>query len=77
MQEFRGGRDMTRALGVVMGIESGSVSFNRSTVQNEAQAPNSGSKNSGYGKFDRLAVLDEFTELKWISIDPSVQMYPP
>lgn len=70
------GRDVTRALDVAMRIESGSVHVNGSTVQNEAQAPYGGTKNSGYGKFDGRAVIDEFTELKWITIEPSVQHYP-
>jgi salicylaldehyde dehydrogenase len=70
------GRDVTRALGVAMRIDSGSVHVNGSTVQNEAQAPYGGTKNSGYGKFDGRAVIDEFTELKWITIEPSVQNYP-
>jgi acyl-CoA reductase-like NAD-dependent aldehyde dehydrogenase len=70
------GRDVTRALDVAMRIESGSVHVNGSTVQNEAQAPYGGTKNSGYGKFDGRAVIDEFTELKWITIEPSIQQYP-
>lgn len=70
------GRDVTRALDVAMRIESGSVHINGSTVQNEAQAPYGGTKNSGYGKFDGRAVIDEFTELKWITVEPSVQFYP-
>ena len=70
------GRDVTRALDVAMRIESGSVHVNGSTVQNEAQAPYGGTKNSGYGKFDGRAVIDEFTELKWVTIEPSVQQYP-
>jgi salicylaldehyde dehydrogenase len=70
------GRDVTRALGVAMRMECGSVHINGSTVQNEAQAPYGGTKDSGYGKFDGRAVIDEFTELKWITIEPSVQDYP-
>ncbi|CAM3733270.1 aldehyde dehydrogenase [Polaromonas hydrogenivorans] len=70
------GRDVTRALGVAMRMEYGSVHINGSTVQNEAQAPYGGTKNSGYGKFDGRAVIDEFTELKWITVEPSVQTYP-
>lgn len=70
------GRDVTRALGVAMRMECGSVHINGSTVQNEAQAPYGGTKDSGYGKFDGRAVIDEFTELKWITVEPSVQTYP-
>jgi acyl-CoA reductase-like NAD-dependent aldehyde dehydrogenase len=33
-------------------------------------------KNSGYGRFDGRAVIDEFTELKWVTIEPSDQGYP-
>jgi len=70
------GRDVTRAIGVAMELEYGSVHINGSTVQNEAQAPYGGTKDSGYGRFDGHAVIDEFTELKWMTIEPSTQQYP-
>lgn len=70
------GRDVTRALSVALQIEAGCVHVNGSTVQNEAQAPYGGTKDSGYGRFDGRAVIDEFTELKWITLEPSVQQYP-
>ena len=70
------GRDVTRALAVALQIDCGSVHVNGSTVQNEAQAPYGGMKDSGYGRFDGRAVIDEFTELKWITLEPSVQQYP-
>jgi salicylaldehyde dehydrogenase len=70
------GRDVTRALSVAMRIEAGSCHINGSTVQNEAQAPYGGTKASGYGRFDGRAVIDEFTELKWITIEPTPQSYP-
>jgi hypothetical protein len=46
------------------------------TVQNKSQAPYGGMKNSGYGRFDGRAVIDEFTELKWVTIEPPDQPYP-
>lgn len=70
------GRDVTRALGVALKISAGSCHVNGSTVQNEAQAPYGGTKDSGYGRFDGRAVIDEFTELKWITIEPAGQPYP-
>lgn len=70
------GRDVNRALAVAMEIECGSVHVNGATVQNEAQAPYGGMKDSGYGRFDGRAVIDEFTELKWLTIEPKVQHYP-
>jgi salicylaldehyde dehydrogenase len=70
------GRDVNRALRVGMAIEYGSVHINGSTVQNEAQAPYGGTKATGYGRFDGRAVIDEFTELKWLTIEPFEQQYP-
>ena len=70
------GRDVQRALAVALRIDAGSVHVNGATVQNEAQAPYGGTKHSGYGKFDGRAVIDEFTDLKWITLEPEVQQYP-
>ncbi len=70
------GRDISRALEVAGRIQTGSVHINGSTVQNEAQAPYGGTKSSGFGRFDGRAVIDEFTELKWLTIEPSGQGYP-
>jgi acyl-CoA reductase-like NAD-dependent aldehyde dehydrogenase len=70
------GRDSHRALEVAMQIDAGHVHVNGATVQNEAQAPYGGMKNSGYGRFDGRAVINEFTELKWITVEPSDQQYP-
>jgi len=70
------GRDSTRALGVAKRIDAGHVHVNGSTVQNEAQAPYGGMKASGYGRFDGRAVINEFTELKWITVEPADQQYP-
>lgn len=70
------GRDVSRALHVAMNIDAGSCHINGATVQNEAQAPYGGTKDSGYGRFDGRAVIDEFTELKWITVEPAGQPYP-
>jgi acyl-CoA reductase-like NAD-dependent aldehyde dehydrogenase len=70
------GKDTSRAFGVALRIQAGHVHVNGATVQNEAQAPYGGTKNSGYGRFDGRAVINEFTELKWVTIEPSNQQYP-
>jgi acyl-CoA reductase-like NAD-dependent aldehyde dehydrogenase len=70
------GADVTRALAVARRIDAGHVHVNGATVQNEPQAPYGGMKSSGYGRFDGRAVIDEFTELKWVTIEPSDQPYP-
>lgn len=70
------GRDVNRALAVALRIESGSCHVNGATVQDEAQIPFGGTKASGYGRFGGRAVIDEFTELRWITIETSPQHYP-
>lgn len=70
------GGDVKRAMDIALRIEAGHVHVNGATVQNDANAPFGGVKASGYGKFDGEAVIDEFTELKWMTIEPADQKYP-
>jgi acyl-CoA reductase-like NAD-dependent aldehyde dehydrogenase len=70
------GGDSGRAFQVALQIDAGHVHVNGATVANDAQAPYGGMKASGYGRFDGRAVINEFTELKWITIEPSDQQYP-
>jgi acyl-CoA reductase-like NAD-dependent aldehyde dehydrogenase len=70
------GHDTHRAYQVALRIEAGHVHVNGATVQNDAQAPYGGMKNSGYGRFDGRAVINEFTDLRWLTIEPSDQQYP-
>jgi acyl-CoA reductase-like NAD-dependent aldehyde dehydrogenase len=69
-------RDVSRALDLASRLDAGCVHINGATVQNEPQAPYGGMKNSGYGRFDGSAVIDEFTEVKWVTVEPSDQPYP-
>lgn len=69
--------DVTRALDLASRLDSGCVHINGATVQNEPQAPYGGMKQSGYGRFDGGdAVIEEFTEVKWVTVEPSGQPYP-
>ena len=70
------GRDINRALAVALRIQSGSCHINGSTVQDEAQIPFGGTKASGYGRFGGRAVIGEFTELRWITVEATPQHYP-
>ncbi|PTQ65075.1 aldehyde dehydrogenase [Celeribacter persicus] len=71
------GADINKAMSVAMRIETGSVHINGATVSNEAQAPYGGVKASGWGRFDGgRAVIDEFTEVKWLTIEQPSQQYP-
>lgn len=70
------GTDSFRTLQAAMAIEAGHVHINGATVQNDANAPYGGMKNSGYGRFDGRTVIREFTEEKWITIEDPKQQYP-
>lgn len=70
------GTDTSRTINAALQIESGHVHINGATVQNDANAPFGGVKNSGYGHFDGKAVINEFTELKWVTIESAEQQYP-
>lgn len=69
------GEDIQRALSVAKRIESGICHINGPTVADEAQIPFGGMKASGYGRFGGKAVINEFTELRWITIE-GPQHYP-
>jgi benzaldehyde dehydrogenase (NAD) len=71
------GRDVPRAFDVARRIESGICHVNGATVHDEAQMPFGGVKASGFGRFGGRAALDEFTELRWITVGgPQGRHYP-
>jgi acyl-CoA reductase-like NAD-dependent aldehyde dehydrogenase len=70
------GRDIARALTVAERIESGICHINGATVHDEAQMPFGGTKASGYGRFGGKAAIDQFTELRWITIETQPKQYP-
>ena len=69
-------KDIARALKVARRIESGICHINGPTVHDEAQMPFGGTKASGYGRFGGKAAIDEFTELRWITIQTEPMHYP-
>jgi len=56
-------------------IQSGICHINGPTVADKAQMPFGGMKASGYGRFGGKAVINEFTYLRWITIE-GPQHYP-
>ncbi len=68
--------DMAKGLAVAERIESGIVHINDQTVHDEPQVPFGGVKNSGWGRFGGKAALEEFTELRWISMQLEPRQYP-
>jgi len=69
-------RNIQRGLAVAARIQSGICHVNGPTVADEAQAPFGGVKGSGYGRFGGRAVLDQFTTLRWITVEDPGQHYP-
>ncbi|WP_010141857.1 aldehyde dehydrogenase [Oceanicola sp. S124] len=70
------GRDQARALSVARRIESGICHVNGPTVHDEAQMPFGGVKDSGYGRFGGTQGINEFTELRWITMQDGPLHYP-
>jgi acyl-CoA reductase-like NAD-dependent aldehyde dehydrogenase len=70
------GRDVNRALAVARQIDSGICHVNSATVQDEPQMPFGGVKGSGYGRFGGKAGIDEFTELRWLTVQTTPAHHP-
>ena len=64
------------ATAVARRIESGICHINGATVDDQPQMPFGGMKSSGYGRFGGIAAIDEFTELRWITISGEPRDYP-
>jgi acyl-CoA reductase-like NAD-dependent aldehyde dehydrogenase len=69
-------RDISRAMEVAKRIQSGICHINSSTVADEAQMPFGGVKGSGYGRFGGKAAIEEFTDLRWVTIQNTPRHYP-
>ncbi|MGM1060738.1 aldehyde dehydrogenase family protein [Saccharothrix sp. Mg75] len=70
------GRDAAAALDVARRIRSGICHVNGATVHDEPQMPFGGVGASGWGRFGSRAALEEFTELRWITVQSGERHYP-
>ncbi|MCV0395774.1 MAG: aldehyde dehydrogenase [Rhizobiaceae bacterium] len=70
------GRDAARALDVARRLETGICHVNGATIHDEPAMPFGGVKASGWGRFGGRAGLEEFTELRWISVQSGPGDYP-
>ena len=68
--------DAARGLRVARQIRSGMCHINGPTVHDEAQMPFGGVCASGYGRFGGAAGIDQFTELRWITIETVAGQFP-
>jgi acyl-CoA reductase-like NAD-dependent aldehyde dehydrogenase len=68
--------DPDRGFALAQQLESGIVHVNDQTVADEPQMPFGGVKDSGYGRFGGQAVIDEFTDLRWITVQSGTHPFP-
>jgi benzaldehyde dehydrogenase (NAD) len=68
--------DIPRAWKFAARVESGICHINSSTVHDEPQMPFGGVKLSGYGRFGGNAAIDEFTIVRWITLQTAPRHYP-
>jgi len=68
--------DFNQALMMAQKLETGMVHIGDQTVNDEPQVPFGGVKGSGYGRMGGKAALDEFTELRWISVQQTKRTFP-
>jgi acyl-CoA reductase-like NAD-dependent aldehyde dehydrogenase len=69
-------RDVDAALQVASRIQSGICHINDATVHDEPQVPFGGVKASGWGRFGGEWAAEEFTDLRWITVQDEPREYP-
>jgi acyl-CoA reductase-like NAD-dependent aldehyde dehydrogenase len=68
--------DPDRGLALAERLESGIVHVNDQTVHDEPQMPFGGVKDSGWGRFGGTFAMDEFTELRWVTVQSGTRPFP-
>jgi acyl-CoA reductase-like NAD-dependent aldehyde dehydrogenase len=68
--------DPDRGLALADRLEAGIVHVNDQPVHDEPQMPFGGVKDSGWGRFGGEAAVDEFTELKWVTVQSGTRPFP-
>jgi aldehyde dehydrogenase (NAD+) len=68
--------DLQLAMKFAMGLESGMVHINSSTIHDEPHIPFGGVKDSGFSREGGQWSMEEMTELKWVTIQQGQRHYP-
>ncbi|WHY71774.1 aldehyde dehydrogenase family protein [Fictibacillus enclensis] len=68
--------DLQKGFQFAQKIESGMTHVNDQTVNDEAEVPFGGEKCSGLGRYNGEWALEEFTTVKWISVQKEARHYP-
>ncbi len=69
-------QDIAKGLRLARKVQSGICHINGPTVHDEPQMPFGGVKASGYGRFGGRAGIQEFIELRWITVQTEPLQYP-
>jgi acyl-CoA reductase-like NAD-dependent aldehyde dehydrogenase len=69
-------QDADRGFRLASQLESGIVHVNDQTVGDEPQVPFGGVKDSGWGRFGGTFAMDEFTELRWVTVQSGTRPFP-
>lgn len=68
--------DLQKAMAMVEGLEAGMVHINGPTIRDEAVVPFGGMKDSGAGREGGRYAMEEFTEVKWVTIQTGQHQFP-
>jgi acyl-CoA reductase-like NAD-dependent aldehyde dehydrogenase len=68
--------DPERGLALAQALECGIVHVNDQPVHDEPHMPFGGVKESGWGRFGGGAAIEEFTELRWITVQSGTRPFP-
>jgi acyl-CoA reductase-like NAD-dependent aldehyde dehydrogenase len=68
--------DPDRGFRLAQRIQAGIVHVNDQPVHDEPQMPFGGVKDSGWGRFGGRAAMDEFTELRWVTVQSGTRPFP-
>ena len=69
-------QDAERGMALAQAIDAGIVHVNDQPVGDEPQMPFGGVKDSGFGRFGGSAVVDEFTETRWVTVQRGSHPFP-
>jgi acyl-CoA reductase-like NAD-dependent aldehyde dehydrogenase len=69
-------RDIDKARDLALRLETGICHINGPTVYDDPTMPFGGMKDSGYGRLGGEEAVQEFTELRWISVHHGSKDYP-
>jgi acyl-CoA reductase-like NAD-dependent aldehyde dehydrogenase len=68
--------DADAGLALASKLDAGIVHVNDQPVADEPQMPFGGVKDSGFGRFGGTAAIDEFTDLRWVTVQSGTHPFP-